>query len=130
VLVPEGYLILTVFNPFSAWGVRKLLTKTKPYPYCGQFFSALRIKDWLALLGLELVEIQSFGHELPISNEKWGQRFSFFGKLGKKWWPMMGGQYVVVAKKRVVNINLLKPNWKRNLLQSKLAISGQKKRDL
>ncbi len=39
---------------------------------------------------------------------------------------MMGGQYVIVAKKRVVNITLLKPKWKRSLLQSGLVIGGQK----
>ena len=46
--------------------------------------------------------------------------------MGSKWWPMMGGQYVIVAKKRVVNITLLKPKWKRSLLQSGLVIGGHK----
>ena len=46
--------------------------------------------------------------------------------MGSKWWPMMGGQYVIVAKKRLVNITLLKPKWKRRLLQSGLVIGGHK----
>jgi len=129
VLVPEGHLILTVFNPFSAWGVRKFFTKKNYYPYCGNFFSISRIKDWLALLDLEVVEAQFFSYELPISNEKWYQRFSFIGKIGDRWWPAMGGQYIIIAKKRVVNVNLLKPKWKHSLLQSGLAIGGRKKRD-
>ena len=129
VLVPEGYLVLTAFNPFSAWGIRKFFTKNDQYPYCGQFFSVPRIKDWLALLGLELVEVKFFGYELPIKSEKWWQRFSFIGTFGEKWWSRMGGKYVIVAKKRVVNVNLLKPNWKRSLLQTRLVISGQKKQD-
>ncbi len=127
VLLPEGYVIITGFNPFSFWGVKKLITKRQHYPWTGQFFSLLRIKDWLALLGLEFVEAQFFCHELPINNEKWLKRFSFVAKLGAKWWPMMGGQYVIVARKRVVNITLLKPKWKRKLLRSGLAVSGQKK---
>ncbi|MDE0926405.1 MAG: methyltransferase domain-containing protein [Methylophilaceae bacterium] len=126
VLVPEGYLIMTGFNPFSFWGLKRLLRKKKGYPWGGQFFSLLRIKDWLALLGLEFVQAEFFCHELPINNETWLKRFSIISKIGAKWWPMMGGQYVIVAKKRVVNITLLKPKWKQRLLQPGLAVSGQK----
>lgn len=127
VLVREGYLILTGFNPYSAWGVRRIFSKKNTYPWYGQFFSLSRIKDWLALLELEFVEAQFFCHELPINNVQWVKRFSLIGKLGEKWWPRMGGQYVIVAKKRVVNITLLKPNWKRSLLKPGLVISGHKK---
>ena len=98
VLVPEGYLIMTGFNPFSFWGLKRLLRKKKGYPWGGQFFSLLRIKDWLALLGLEFVEAEFFCHELPVNNETWLKRFLIISKIGAKWWPMMGGQYVVVAK--------------------------------
>jgi SAM-dependent methyltransferase len=124
VLVPEGYLILTVFNPLSFWGLKKLLIKKSQYPWEGQFFSLSRIKDWLALLGLEFVEAQFLSHEPPINNEKWLKRMSIIERLGRRWWPMMGGQYVIVAKKRVVNITLLKPKWKRSLLQSGLGLGG------
>lgn len=127
VLVPEGYLILTGFNPYSAWGIRRFFSKKHVYPWYGQFFSLSRIKDWLALLGLEFVEAQFFSYALPINNDQWVKRFSLVGKLGAKCWPRMGGQYVIVAKKRVVNITLLKPNWKRSLLNPGLVISGHKK---
>lgn len=129
VLMPEGYLILTGFNPFSAWGVRRLFTKKAAYPWHGQFFSLSRIKDWLALLGLEFVEAQFFGYELPVNNEKWLKRFSFMGKMGARWWPMMGGQYIIVAKKRVVNITLLQPKWKRSLLRPGVVAGGHKKHE-
>jgi SAM-dependent methyltransferase len=124
VLVPEGYVILTIFNPMSFWGLRKRMMHVKNYPWQGQFFSLSRIKDWLALLGLEYVEAQFFSHEVPINNEKWLKRLAFIERIGSQWWPMMGGQYVIVAKKRVVNITLLKPKWKRRLLQPGLVIGG------
>lgn len=129
ILRPEGYLILTGFNPFSAWGIRRFFAKKNTYPWCGHFFSLSRIKDWLALLGLEFVEAQFFGYTLPINNERWYQRFSFMGKVSEKWMPRMGGQYVIVAKKRVVNVHLLKPNWKRSLLKQGLVVGGQKKHE-
>lgn len=128
VLVPEGYLIMTGFNPFSFWGLKRLLKKKAGYPWGGQFFSLLRIKDWLALLGMEFVEAEFFCHELPVNNEAWLKRFSFVSKIGAKWWPMLGGQYVIVAKKRVVNIALLELKWTQRLLKPGLAVSGQKTR--
>ncbi|MGQ0441989.1 MAG: class I SAM-dependent methyltransferase [Methylophilaceae bacterium] len=127
VLVPEGYLLLTGFNPLSAWGVKNWLSKESTYPWHGQFFSMSRIKDWLALLGLEFVEAQFCCYELPINDEKWLNRFQFMDKIGSKWWPMVGGLYFIVAKKRVVNMTLLKPNWKQHSLKSRLVVSSSKK---
>ncbi|HSR01914.1 MAG TPA: methyltransferase domain-containing protein [Methylophilaceae bacterium] len=126
VLVPEGYLIIAGFNPFSAWGIRRMFSNKKAYPWFGAFFSLSRIKDWLALLDLEFVEVEFLSHGLPLNNQKWLKRLSFTNKIGEKWWPMLGGQYIIVAKKRVVNITLLKPKWKRSLLQPSIAVSGHK----
>ena len=127
VLVPEGHLLLTGFNPMSAWGVKSLLTRESDYPWHGQFFTLSRIKDWLALLGLEYVSAQFCCFEPPINDEKWLKRFSVIDKMGEKWWPMMGGLYFIVAKKRVVNMTLLKPNWKQSSLKSRLAVTSPKK---
>ena len=127
ILVPEGHLILTGFNPISAWGIKQTLTKDETYPWHGHFFTLSRIKDWLALLGLEFVSGSMNCYEPPINDEKWLQRFAFTDKMGDKWWPMMGGQYFIVAKKRVVNITLLKPNWKNPSLKSRLVPSSNPK---
>ncbi len=127
VLVPEGHLILTGFNPMSAWGLKQVLTKGTNYPWQGHFFTLSRIKDWLALLGLEFVSGSMNCYEPPINDEKWLKRFACMDKLGEKWWPMMGGLYFIVAKKRVVNMNLLKPNWKKSSIKSRLAVSSNPK---
>ena len=133
VLVPEGHLILTGFNPISAWGIKQTLSKEtsctqgENYPWQGHFFTLSRIKDWLALLGLEFISGSMNAYEPPINDEKWLKRFVSMDKMGEKWWPMLGGIYFIVAKKRVVNITLLKPNWKKNALQQKLAVSSNPK---
>ncbi len=127
VLVPEGHLILTGFNPISAWGVKQTLAKDEAYPWNGHFFTLSRIKDWLALLGLEYVSGSMHAYEPPINDEKWLKRFACMDKMGEKWWPMLGGIYFIVAKKRVVNMTLLKPNWKKNALQQRLAVSSNPK---
>ncbi len=127
VLVPEGHLILTGFNPVSAWGFKQIVSKDENYPWYGHFFTLSRIKDWLALLGLEYVSGQMEAYELPINDEQWLKRFGFLNTSGKRWWPMLGGIYFIVAKKRVVNMTLLKPNWKQNSLKSRMAAASPKK---
>ncbi len=127
VLVPEGYLILTGFNPMSAWGLKQVLTKDANYPWHGQFFTLSCIKDWLALLGLEFVSSSVNCYEPPINDEKWLNRLACMDTLGERWWPMLGGLYFIVARKRVVNMTLLKPNWKKNLIKSRLAVSSNPK---
>ncbi|MGK0173003.1 MAG: SAM-dependent methyltransferase, partial [Gammaproteobacteria bacterium] len=52
VLVGEGHLILTGFNPFGALGLWRLcLQRRRQSPWDGRFLSMTRLKDWLALLG-------------------------------------------------------------------------------
>jgi len=121
VLVPEGYVIITGFNPFSCWGLKRFLRKRKDYPWNANFLTLLRIKDWLALLGLELVSTRMTCYSPPFSSPKWLRRFEFMDKIADKWWPMMGGVYFLVAQKRVVNMRLIKPKWKKSKLKAQLA---------
>ncbi len=123
VLMPEGCLVLTGFNPLSLWGLRKVLSRQDEYPWQSPFFSQMRIRDWLALLGLELMTSQEFGFMPPINNERWLNRLAGM----EKGWPMLGGAYCIVAKKRIANMTLLKPNWKKSTLKSGLIIRGQKR---
>lgn len=127
ILMPEGHLILAGINPISAWGIRQVFTKDLVYPWQGHFFTLSRIKDWLALLGLELVSVRMSAYEPPINDNKWLKRFMLVDKLADKWWPVIGGVYFIVAKKRVVNMTLLKPNWKKRSLKSSLAVNSNPK---
>lgn len=127
VLMPEGHLILTGFNPFSLWGLRKVLSQQQEYPWQSPFFSQMRIKDWLALLGLELVKSEIFGFMPPINNERWLARLSRMERIGRQGWPMLGGGYCIVVRKRVANMTLLKPYWKKSAMKSGLVVSGHKR---
>ena len=51
--MPEGNLIISGFNPFSLWGLHRVLGRKQGHPWCGQFIALMRLKDWLALLGFE-----------------------------------------------------------------------------
>lgn len=57
VLIPNGYMVLTGYNPLSLAGMNKLLPfRRKQSPWCEHFFTPMRVKDWLALMGFEILD--------------------------------------------------------------------------
>lgn len=111
ILLPEGHLVLSGFNPLSLWGARRLLDHDRAYPWQGKFIHLLRIKDWLALLGFEVIAGRMGCYAPPLRNETWLKRSQFMDGAGDRWWPMLGGVYFLVAKKRVTGMRLIRPSW-------------------
>ncbi len=111
ILLPEGHLVLSGFNPLSLWGARRLLDHDREYPWNGKFIHLLRLKDWLALLGFEVMAGRMGCYLPPVRTESWLKRSQFMDRAGDRWWPMLGGIYFLVAKKRVSGMRLIKPSW-------------------
>ncbi|MDO9190635.1 MAG: methyltransferase domain-containing protein [Sulfurimicrobium sp.] len=112
VLMPEGNLIISGYNPFSLWGLwRMLLNNNQSYPWCGRFISLSRLKDWLALLGFEVVGGRMCCYEPPFSQEQLLGKFRFMEDAGDRWWALAGGVYFIHAKKRVQGMRLIMPGW-------------------
>lgn len=123
VLVPEGHVVILGFNPWSMWGVRRLLTPRRARlapPWCGEFRSQLRIKDWLALLGFDVVVSHRYFFRPPITHTGVMRRLEFAERVGRRWWPILGGAYMLVAKKRVATLTPIKPRWRprRSLIRA------------
>ncbi len=116
VLVPEGHVIITGFNPASLWGLRQALVRAGAGPYLprdGQFISLPRIKDWLKLLSFE-TNRGRFGCYAPwAGSDRWLSRWSFLEKAGDRWWPVFGSVYLLSAVKRVRGMRVIGPAWKR-----------------
>ena len=132
VLMPEGHLLISGFNPLSAWGAKSACKKAlsaspKTYPWHGNFIGLTRLKDWLALLGFEIVTHKVCCHIPPFESAKWHQRFGAMDKVGKKYLTILGGVYFIVAKKRVVGMMPIKPNWKKSSLKSALVAQTAQK---
>ncbi|MDQ3215234.1 MAG: class I SAM-dependent methyltransferase [Pseudomonadota bacterium] len=115
VLVPEGHVVITGFNPASLWGVRQYLTRLGASPYLpreGRFLSLHRVKDWLKLLSFD-VERGRFGCYVPsVRREQWLARWQFMEKAGDRWWPILGAIYMLTAVKRVRGMRLIGAVWK------------------
>ncbi|HWQ39079.1 MAG TPA: methyltransferase domain-containing protein [Burkholderiales bacterium] len=112
ILMPEGHVVVSGFNPWSLWGVRRLAARDAAFPWCGQFINLPRLKDWMALLGFEVAAGRMACYVPPLASEKWRQRFGFMEKAGDRWWPFAGGVYFLHAIKRVHGMRLITPKWK------------------
>jgi len=111
VLRPEGHVIIAGFNPLSLWGLRRSVGSRGEFPWNGHFIRLPRIKDWLALLGLEIVAGSMACYAPPCTEQKWLDRFDFMEKAGDRWWPIAGGVFFLQAVKRVRGMRLIMPKW-------------------
>ena len=134
VLVPEGYVVLTGVNPLSLWGFRRSLQRksncsNQQNLWSGQSFGVLRIKDWLNLLGFEIVSTHFSCYRIPMQNQIWSKRLAL-DVLGRKCWSHFGGVYCIVAKKRVLGMRVIKPSWNKVKLNSKFVTTTSQKDEL
>lgn len=117
VLVPEGRLVITGFNPASLWALRQRLGRTAHglrvgderlfLPSEGEFIGYWRLRDWLRLLSFD-IELGRFGcWRPPWNSQKWLDRFRWIEPVGERWWPVLGAVYVLVAVRRVHGMRLV-----------------------
>lgn len=113
VLIGDGHVVIIGFNPWSLWGLsRALLGWREEPPWCGHFFSAMRIQDWLHLLGFEIMHTEKLFYRPALRNGKLLARLAFMDKLGRYVWPWWGGVHVILAKKRVVQLLPMREVWR------------------
>lgn len=131
VLVPEGRVVISGFNPLSLWGLRQRRAHLyqrfgygEPFlPETGEYIGYWRLRDWLRLLNFE-VESAHFGCYRPaLASQPWLDRFDWMDKAGKRWWPIFGAVYFLVAVKRVRGMRLLEPGWKARKALAPAAIA-------
>ena len=110
VLLPEGRLILTGFNPASLWGIRQYFGGLfgKPFlPRNGHPINLLRIRDWLKLLNFSLDRGHFACYKLPLQGESAMARMNYLEPMGNRWWPIFGAIYMVSAIKRHPGMRLV-----------------------
>jgi SAM-dependent methyltransferase len=114
ILVAEGHVVILGFNPWSLWGLWRLFrwNRRSHPPWHGVFRGTLRIKDWLALLGFDLLLSRSYFFRPPLHHAGMMRRLLWLERLGARLWPYLGGGYIIVARKRVVTLTPIKPRWR------------------
>ena len=112
-LIPEGHLVMLVFNPRSIWLVwRWLFGWRRKTPWCGRFLSTARIRDWMELLGFDVIQIRGYFYRPPLQSRRLMKRLGVLERLGRRIWPILGAGNLIVARKRVVTVTPIRPRWR------------------
>ncbi len=126
-LIPEGHLIVLGLNPYSWWGLRRLLFGWRAkVPWSLRFISLPRLRDWLSLLGFDMVHSRYLFPHPPWHYGKKHPAPGLLQRLHKGRWPLLAGAYVLVARKRVATLTPIKPRWRprRAVLAGGMAETG------
>jgi SAM-dependent methyltransferase len=111
VLAGDGHLIILGFRPFSSWGMRHLFARDGFPPGMDRLIGERRLRDWLKLLGFEIVDSRRYLFTLP-----WGAPAptsqNFIERSGELLWPMFAGGYLIKARKRVYTLTPIRPRWR------------------
>lgn len=112
VIIPNGYLIVTGFNPFSLAGLNRLIPYRKNQtPWNEHFFSPMRVKDWLHLMGFEIIHDERCLHSSLMGKISDNSVANHWRKFASNYLTSLGSVYVIIAKKRVLPLTPIKPKW-------------------
>ncbi len=112
-LIPEGHLVVVGFNPWSLGRLSRLVSGWRgTLPWCGRFYSTARVRDWLALLGLEEVATRHFFLQPALHGQPGPVRTRLAWRAGRMLWPVFGLAYIMVARKRVTTLTPIRPRWR------------------
>ncbi len=113
VLIPNGYLVITGYNPLSLAGLNSFIPyRRQQSPWRERFFSSMRVKDWLHLMGYEILMDKRTLHSSLAKQMSQGVIARNWRKFAQQYLPSLGSVYVIVAKKRVLPLTPIKPKWK------------------
>lgn len=113
ILSPDGYLVILGFNPYSFFGVLRVAEKySETGEWEGRSLSIGRIKDWFAVLGLDLTEEERVKLSHKVIKDEYGKKFEFLGSLADYSLSVQSGVYILMARKRIIPLSLQKSSWR------------------
>jgi len=114
-LIAEGHVVILGFNPFSFFSLWRIFYMGRRIvPWCGRYIAITRIKDWLALLGFDVVMVNYYNYRPPIQHQGIMQRLEFIEVVFSKLLRIFGGGYVIVARKRTETLTPIRMQWRAN----------------
>lgn len=99
VLLGEGRLLIFGFNPWSLFGLRRRLG-SREFPWQGRFISERRLRDWLKLLGLDVVATRRYGFWPPLQQAGVLDGLRGLERIGPRYLAFVAGAYALLAHKR------------------------------
>ena len=121
VLVPEGSLVILSFNPLSTIGLRRVFKyRAEVAPWCGTYFGAGRLRDWLTLLGFDVVDQRpcfASGYAVPPRRPERRTLIEWMP-------PAIASARLVLARKRVNATLLIRSRWKPRRRLAGVGLAG------
>jgi SAM-dependent methyltransferase len=119
VLVGEGQLLVLGFRPWSPWGMRARWSRSGFPPGMRRVLSEGLLREWLVLLGFELVSAQRYLYLSPWSRGlAAGEGAARMLRRGLTY-PLPAGGFLLKARKRVYTLTPVRPR-----LREKPAVIG------
>lgn len=122
IIKPEGMIAICGFNPYSLWGLRKLI-KNDGVPWTGHFIQPGQIKNWLKLADFEMEKQTSILFRPPIQHSTVYEKLELFDKIGKCFFANLGGVYILLARAKVIPLTPIKMKWKQQLSGIRISTS-------
>ena len=119
VLIDDGWLVISGFNPMSLMGLRKLVpVLRRTPPYNSRMFTLMRQLDWLSLLNFEVMHHSGF-QVLPWTRQG--------GKMLSTHFPALGCMQLIVARKRTspLTLNPMKQSKAKTRLRAAVGATRQ-----
>jgi SAM-dependent methyltransferase len=112
VLVGEGQLLVLGFRPWSLWGMCARASRNGFPPGLRRVLPERRVRDWLVLLGYEVVASRRYLYCSP-----WSAGLSAGEGTGRILnrgitYPLPGGAYLLKARKRVYTLTPVRPRFR------------------
>ncbi len=109
VLAGEGQLLILGFRPFSLWGLRARASRRGFPPGLRRVLSPSVVREWLVLLGYEVVAESRYLYLAP-----WSRGLSPGEGTGRILrpgliYPLPAGAYLLKARKRVYTLTPIRP---------------------
>lgn len=117
-LVPNGYLIVVGFNPYSFWGGwRWLRTFSSKLPWITRPVSVKRLSDWLSLIDMKVEQVFDCAHLWPlkVGSEDLARRIDRV-LAGTAWLP--ANAYLMVARKTVAGLTPIRMHRRHSITES------------
>jgi SAM-dependent methyltransferase len=105
VLAGDGKLLVLGFVPLSPWGLRAMASRQGYPPGLRRLLSEGRLRDWLRLLGYDVLDVRRYLYELP-----WGEPREPSLRVRRGWfYPLPAGGFLLKARKRLHALTPLRP---------------------
>ncbi len=128
VVIPEGYIIILCFNPYSLWGLQKTFKRARQQlPWLGDFIAANTIQNWLTAYDFEIVKRHAVFFRFASNSESILKEQSMLDTLGQRYWPQHGAVSVLFAKKKQFSVTPLRVRWQKRKAVSVKGISLQRR---